>query len=82
MRARMAGPSVSGSRPSTVSVPPERGDTHATIRIVDDFPAPLGPRKPNTSPRATSMSIPRTASNVPKLLRSPRARTRAMGTRA
>ena len=54
-------------------MPPERGDTQAIIRIVDDLPAPLGPRKPNTSPRATSTSIPRTASNVPKLLRSPRA---------
>src|SRR5690349_8329669 len=75
MRARMAGPSVSGSRPSTVSAPPERGETQAIIRIVDDFPAPLGPRKPNTSPRATSTSMPRTASNAPKLLRSPRALT-------
>jgi hypothetical protein len=56
------------------------------MRIVDDFPAPLGPRKPNTSPRATATSMPRTASNVPKRLRSPRAETsavsRAMGTRA
>src|SRR3954453_16345519 len=75
MRARMAGPSVSGSRPSTVSEPPERGETHAIIRIVDDFPAPLGPRKPNTSPRATSTSMPRTASKEPKRLRSPRALT-------
>ena len=47
-------------------------------------PIPVLPRRIGvvTSPRATSMSIPRTASNVPKLLRSPRARTRAMGTRA
>ena len=36
------------------------------MRIVDDFPAPFGPRKPNASPRRTSTSIPRTASKSPK----------------
>src|SRR2546428_25371 len=30
--------------------------------IVVDLPAPFGPRKPNTSPVATSKSTPRTAS--------------------
>ena len=43
--------------------------------MVEDLPAPFGPRKPNTSPRATSTSMPRTASTAPKLLRSPRAWT-------
>ena len=40
-----------GSMPSTCSEPPLRGDTQAIIRMVEDLPAPLGPRKPNTSPR-------------------------------
>src|SRR5258708_6827577 len=39
--------------------------------IVVVLPAPLGPRKPNTSPGATSNSTPRTASISPKLLASP-----------
>jgi hypothetical protein len=69
----MRGPSAAGSIPSTCSSPPERGETQAIMRIVEDFPAPLGPRKPNTSPRATSTSMPRTASNAPNRLRSPRA---------
>src|SRR5436305_11289652 len=36
--------------------------------IVVVFPAPLGPRKPNTSPGATSKFIRRTASNSSKRL--------------
>ena len=36
-----------------------------SIRTVVDLPAPLGPRKPKTSPRRTSRSTPRTASTVP-----------------
>src|SRR5207248_2377910 len=35
------------------------------------LPAPLGPRKPNTSPVATSKSTPRTASISSKRLTSP-----------
>ena len=52
-----------------------RGETHAIIRIVEDLPAPLGPRKPNDSPRATSMSIPSTAVKSPNVLISPLALT-------
>src|ERR1041384_1605790 len=62
--------------PSTLSSPPVRPDTHEIIRMVDDFPAPLGPRNPNASPRRTSTSMPRTASNVPKCLVSALASTR------
>ena len=55
------------------SSPPLTGETAAIIRIVEDLPAPLGPRKPNASPRRTSTSMPRTASKSPNDLRSPRA---------
>src|SRR3954453_13050205 len=63
-RARMAGPCSEGSRPRMRSSPPVTGDTAAIIRIVEDFPAPFGPRKPKASPRRTSMSMPWTASTV------------------
>ena len=58
-----------------VSSPLVRGETQAIIRMVDDLPAPFGPRNPNDSPRATCRSIPRTASTsgpdfTGKLLRS------------
>lgn len=53
------------------SSPPLIGDTAAIIRIVDDLPAPLGPRNPNASPRRTSRSMPFTASKSPNDLRRP-----------
>ena len=59
--------------PRIRSSPPLTGETAAIIRIVEDLPAPLGPRKPNASPRRTSTSMPLTASKSPKDLRSPRA---------
>ena len=37
------------------------GDTQAIMRIVVVLPAPLGPRKPKTSPGCTSKSMPSTA---------------------
>ena len=49
-RARISGPSVAGSMPSTRSSPAVTGDMHAIMRIVLVLPAPLGPRKPNDSP--------------------------------
>src|SRR5258705_7978788 len=39
--------------------------------MVVDLPAPLGPRKPNTSPLATVRSIPDTAAIEPNFLVSP-----------
>jgi hypothetical protein len=39
------------------------------MRMVDDLPAPFGPRKPNASPRRTWTSIPSTATKSPKVLR-------------
>src|SRR4051812_31542432 len=77
MRARMSGPSLAGSSPRIRRVPSLTGETAAIIRIVEDLPAPLGPRKPNDSPRRTSTSMPFTASTiaslVPNDLRSPTA---------
>ena len=72
-RARMRGPSSRGSRPSTRSVPPVTGETQPIMRMVEDLPAPLGPRKPNASPRWTSTSMPSTAVKSPKRFTSPRA---------
>jgi hypothetical protein len=43
------------------------------MRIVVDLPAPLGPKKPNDSPLATSKSIPSTAMKSPYVFVSPRA---------
>ena len=55
------------------------GETAAIIRIVEDLPAPLGPRKPKASPRCTVTSMPLTASKEPKRLVSPRASTMVAG---
>src|SRR5262245_13495507 len=43
------------------------------IRIVVDFPAPFGPRKPVTTPGRTSKLSPSTAAVVPYCLASARA---------
>ncbi len=58
-----------------LSSPPVGGDTQPIIRIVEDLPAPFGPRNPNASPRYRSKSIPSTAVKLPNLLVRPRART-------
>ncbi|MEO6700004.1 MAG: hypothetical protein ABI140_16855 [Jatrophihabitantaceae bacterium] len=49
------------------------GETAPTIRMVDDLPAPFGPRKPNDSPRATVKSTASTALKLPNRLVSARA---------
>ncbi len=41
------------SSPPTIALPDEGRSSPHSIRIVVDFPAPLLPRKPNTSPVAT-----------------------------
>src|SRR5215210_1536235 len=69
----MRAPSTAGSRSRIRSVPSLTGETHPIIRIVELLPAPLGPRKPNASPRLTSRSIPSTATRSPKRLTRPRA---------
>ena len=75
MRARMRGPSLAGSIPSTLSVPALSGLIHEIIRMVEVLPAPLGPRKPNDSPLAMLKSTPSTATKSPKRLTSPCAST-------
>ena len=52
MRARIRGPSAFGSMPSTRRLPPLSGLMHEIMRMVEVFPAPLGPRKPKDSPLA------------------------------
>src|SRR5271155_48268 len=43
----------------------------ASMRMVVDLPAPLGPRKPSTSPRATLKDTLSTAVKLPKRLVRP-----------
>src|SRR5262249_44490449 len=73
-RARISRPSRTGSRPRMDSSPALGGDTQPIIRMVEDLPAPFGPRKPNASPRCRSKSIPSTAVKLPNRLTRPRAR--------
>ena len=54
-------------------MPSLTGETQPIIRIVEVLPAPLGPRKPNDSPGATSKSMASTAVKAPKRLVRPRA---------
>ena len=55
--------------PATHAVPEVGGSRVVSIRKVVDFPAPFGPRKATSSPAATSISTPLTASTVSFLLR-------------
>ena len=75
-RARIRWPCVAGSSPKIRSSPSVTGETQPIIRIVDDLPAPFGPRNPNASPRRTSTSMPSTAVKSPKRLTSLRAEMR------
>src|ERR1700723_95528 len=56
------------SNPPTVTVPFVGGIKPVIIRMVVDLPAPFGPRKPSTSPRATEKEIPSTARFRPNVL--------------
>ena len=69
----MSVPSRAGSKPMIRKAPPVGFDTQPIIRMVDDLPAPLGPKKPKTSPRSTSKSMPSTAVKSPNRLVSPQA---------
>jgi hypothetical protein len=53
-----------------VRVPEVGWETAEIMRIVLVFPAPLGPRKPNVSPRLMVKLTPLTASKSPKRLTS------------
>ena len=69
MRARTA--MSRGAPPSTSTVPEVGRMMSSSMRIVVVLPAPLGPRKPNTSPRSISRSRSATAVNSPKRFVSP-----------
>src|ERR1043166_538219 len=59
------------SKPATVAFPEDGLRSPHRIRIVVDFPAPLGPRKPKISPWATSTETRSTATKSPnRLVRS------------
>src|SRR4051794_35351511 len=60
-----------GSPPSRVAVPASARSRPSRIRRVVDLPAPLGPRKPCTSPVSTVRSRPSSARVRPKFLTSP-----------
>ena len=49
------------SNPATVAEPLVGAMKHVRMRIVVDFPAPLGPRKPAISPFSTLNEMPFTA---------------------
>src|SRR6202000_2880763 len=59
--------SAHGSPPSRRAVPESAFTTPSSTRIVVDFPAPLGPRKPCTSPSRTVSSRPSRARTAPKV---------------
>src|SRR3954469_15317953 len=52
------------SKPATVAAPAVGSTRVHSILMVVDLPAPLGPRKPKTSPAATSKSTPSTATRA------------------
>ena len=58
--------------PATRARPAEGSSRPHRMRIVVDFPAPFGPRKPKISPRRASKLTLFTATNSPKRLSGPR----------
>src|SRR6516225_4771975 len=56
------------SYPHTIAVPAVGARKPVIIFIVVDLPAPLGPRKPSTSPRGTVKEMSSTAFSGPKCL--------------
>src|SRR6056297_1192262 len=62
-------------RPLRSIVPSSAGWTPVSTLISVDFPAPLSPTSPSTSPSRTSRSTPRTASTPPKRFTIPRRTT-------
>src|SRR5690606_13203157 len=70
MLRRTSSRSVTMSCPATRAVPEVGVASVHSMLIVVVLPAPFGPRKPNTSPGATSKLTPFTASKSPNRLRS------------
>src|SRR5262252_1995655 len=61
MRRRASSGALARSSPSTSACPEDGGNTPARMRNVVVLPAPLGPRKPTTSPRSTRSETSRMA---------------------
>src|SRR3954464_10810216 len=74
MRARASLDSRGSSYPSTRISPSSATACAVSMRMVVDFPAPLGPSRPKQIPSGTSRSRPSTATMSPKDLRTPRSR--------
>src|SRR5919204_91320 len=70
MWRRTSSRSLTTSWPATRAAPPVGLASVQSMLIVVVLPAPLGPRKPNTSPAETSKLTPATASTSSKDLRS------------
>src|SRR5258708_34816492 len=68
MLCRISSDCVATSNPPTVARPDVGASNPHKMRIVVDLPAPLGPRKPKTSPCATSSETLSTATKSPKRL--------------
>src|SRR3989304_4077787 len=66
MRCFTPSGSAETSMPPTRAVPDVGASSPHSMRIVVDLPAPLLPRKPKISPRATSNDTSSTATNAPK----------------
>ncbi len=62
---RAASGSATTSNPASSALPSLGAIVVVSMPTVVDFPAPLGPSRPNISPGATSKSIPFTASTPP-----------------
>src|SRR5581483_2563275 len=67
MWRRTSSGSLETSRPPTVARPAVGVRRPQRMRMVVDLPAPLGPRKPKISPRATCNETWSTATNAPKV---------------
>src|SRR2546425_8935983 len=71
IRDRTAAGSCETSIPATCASPEVGRSSVQRMLIVVVLPAPLGPRKPKTSPCSTARSIPRTASMSPYVFTRP-----------
>ncbi len=69
IRDRMAGPfSGRNSMPATVAAPDVGASSVPSVLTVVVLPAPLGPRKPKTSPEPTWKDTSSKATRLPKRL--------------
>ena len=64
------------SKPATRAVPLVGSSRVHSMRMVVDLPAPLGPSRPNTSPRGTCKLTPATAVNRRGSRRGPKGQRR------